>query len=62
MVASSRRPELASGHQPKMADEADGNSNFVRTLANCDKKTRERGLAALSLWLSRRTEVGGGPP
>ena len=45
-----------------MADEADGNSNFVRTLANCDKKTRERGLAALSLWLSRRTEVGGGPP
>lgn len=40
----------------KVAD--DGNSKFARALASVDFHTRERGLQALTLWLSRRPDVG----
>ena len=35
-----------------------GESAFARALASGDKKSRDRGLAALTAWLLRRQEVG----
>ena len=37
--------------------EADGNSKFARALGSVDNHTREKGLQALSIWLSKKEDL-----
>lgn len=37
--------------------EDDGNSKFARALGSVDYQTREKGLQALTTWLSKRNDV-----
>ena len=37
--------------------EDDGNSKFARALGSVDNKTREKGLQALTIWLSKKDDL-----
>lgn len=37
--------------------EDDGNSKFARALGSVDNQTREKGLQALSIWLSKKDDL-----
>lgn len=37
--------------------EDDGNSKFARALGSVDNQTREKGLQALSIWLSKKEDL-----
>ena len=37
--------------------EDDGNSKFARALGSVDYQTRERGLQALTIWLSKKQDL-----
>lgn len=43
--------------EPGMNGHSEGNSKFARALGSVDYHTREKGLAALTRWLTRREQV-----
>lgn len=43
--------------EPGLNGAAEGNSKFARALGSVDYHTREKGLAALTRWLTRREHV-----